>query len=42
MLKTIEGIRNLGQIIVDTEHLSTKYLHLTIGYHYVFVRINFR
>lgn len=39
MLKTIEGIRNLGQIIVDTEHLSTKYLHLTIGYHYVFVRI---
>lgn len=38
-LKTIEGIRNLGQIIVDTEHLSTKYLHLTIGYHYVFVRI---
>lgn len=39
MLKTIDGIRNLGQIIVDTEHLSTKYLHLTIGYHYVFVRI---
>ena len=34
-----KGIRNLGQIIVDTEHLSTKYLHLTIGYHYVFVRI---
>lgn len=39
MLKTIDGIRNLGQIIVDTEHLSTSYLHLTIGYHYVFVRI---
>ncbi|MGM9792157.1 MAG: hypothetical protein ACI3Y4_07115 [Candidatus Cryptobacteroides sp.] len=39
MLKTIEGIRNLGLIIVNTESLSTKYLHLTIGYHYVFVRI---
>ena len=29
----------LAKIIVNTESLSTKYLHLTIGYHYVFVRI---
>ena len=40
MLKTTEGIRNLGKIIVNTESLGTKkYLHLTMGYHYVFVRI---
>ncbi len=40
MLKTTEGIRNLGKIIVNTESLGTKkYLHLTMGYHYVFVKI---
>ena len=40
MLKTTDGIRNLGKIIVDAESLRTKkYLHLTMGYHYVFVKI---
>lgn len=40
MLKTAEGMKNLSKAMVNPEDPSTpKYLHLTMGYNFVFVKL---
>lgn len=40
LLNSADGIKNLGKIIVDTEAEGlSKYLHLTLGYNFIFVKI---
>ena len=40
MLKTAEGMKNLSYAMVNPEAASTpKYLHLTMGYNFVFVKL---
>lgn len=40
LLNSADGIKNLGKIIVDTEAEGlSQYLHLTLGYNFIFVKI---
>ncbi|MGM9847966.1 MAG: hypothetical protein ACI31F_08440 [Muribaculaceae bacterium] len=42
LLKTAEGIKLLSKVKVDTESLGKdqKYLHLTLGYNFIFVKVS--
>lgn len=40
LLNSADGLKNLGKIIVDTEAEGlSEYLHLTLGYNFIFVKI---
>ena len=39
MLKTAEGMKNLSKAMVNPETETSKYLHLTMGYNFVFVKL---
>ena len=40
LLKSADGIKILNKLIVDDDRMeSTKYLHLTLGYNFIFVKL---
>ena len=40
LLKSADGIKTLNKLIVDDARMnSTKYLHLTLGYNFIFVKL---
>ncbi|MGN1246814.1 MAG: hypothetical protein ACI4UN_09270, partial [Muribaculaceae bacterium] len=39
MLKTAQGMKNLAKVMVNPESTTKKYLHLTMGYNFVFVKL---